>query len=121
THGAALDATDAEALRTFLIANARRMGTAGKILFPIPNRRVSRRLYRATTETLVVWGEQDRLMSPAYARRWAELLPNARLSLLPDAGHMLPHEQPAALAGAIEAFLGESRTMAPLGLGRTDT
>ena len=41
----------------FFIGNARRLGTAGKILFPIPNRRLSKRLYRLTAETLVVWGE----------------------------------------------------------------
>ena len=41
-------------------------------------------------------------MSPDYARRWAELLPNARMVCLPDAGHMLPYEQAAALAYAID-------------------
>ena len=68
-------------------------------------------------ETLVVWGEQDRLMSPAYAQRWMELLPNARLHVVPAAGHMLPYEQPEALARAIDEFAGESRTMAPPGVG----
>jgi pimeloyl-ACP methyl ester carboxylesterase len=59
-------------------------------------------------------------MSPGYARRWLELLPNARLSVVPGAGHMLPDEHPEALARIIDEFASESRTMAPLGLGRTD-
>jgi len=101
----ATDVADPESLRDFFIGNARRLGTAGKVLFPIPNRRLSKRLYRMTTETLVVWGEQDRLMSPAYARRWVELLPHGRAVCIPDAGHMLPYEQPAALAREVNAFV----------------
>src|SRR4029453_5742716 len=37
---------DMDALKDFYIGNARRLGMAGKILFPIPNRRLSKRLYR---------------------------------------------------------------------------
>ena len=53
---AGLDFSDADALKLFLVGNARRLGTAGKILFPIPNRRLSKRLYRVTTPTVLVWG-----------------------------------------------------------------
>jgi pimeloyl-ACP methyl ester carboxylesterase len=44
-------------------------------------------------------------MSPAYATRWAALLPRAQVVCLPDAGHMLPYEQPVALARELEGFL----------------
>jgi pimeloyl-ACP methyl ester carboxylesterase len=100
----ATDLADPESLRDFFIGNARSLGTAGKVLFPIPNRRLSKRLYRMTTETLVVWGEQDRLMSPAYARRWGELLPHGKVVCIPEAGHMLPYEQHVALAREVLAF-----------------
>jgi pimeloyl-ACP methyl ester carboxylesterase len=99
------DVADPDSLRDFFIGNARRLGTAGKILFPIPNRRLSKRLYRMTVETLVVWSEHDRLMSPAYASRWGQLLPRGRVVCIPDAGHMLPYEQPVALAREVIAFL----------------
>jgi pimeloyl-ACP methyl ester carboxylesterase len=99
------DLADLETLREFFVGNARRLGTAGKILFPIPNRRLSKRLYRLVTDTLVVWGEQDRLMPPVYASRWADLLPRGRVVCVPKAGHMLPYEQPAALAREVDAFL----------------
>jgi hypothetical protein len=52
-------------LREFFVGNARRLGTAGKILFPIPNRRLSTRVYRLITETLIVWAEDDRLVPSA--------------------------------------------------------
>jgi pimeloyl-ACP methyl ester carboxylesterase len=32
-------------------------------------------------------------------------VPNAELATVPDAGHMLHHDQPAAVAALIEAFL----------------
>lgn len=97
---------DNDALRDFMVGNARRLGTAGKIMFPIPNRRVSKRLYRVTNPALVVWGAQDKLMPPVYAERWTELLPNARSAIIEEAGHMTPYEQPKAAAEAIIAFLG---------------
>src|SRR5207248_6974143 len=102
----AADLADPESLRQFFVDNARRLGTAGKILFPIPNRRLSKRLYRLTADTLLVWGESDRLMPLVYAERWSELVPGAELVTVCDAGHMLGLEQPDAVAAAVEKFLG---------------
>ncbi len=99
------DFSDDEALKTFLVTNARRLGTAGKILFPIPNRRLSKRLYRLSTPTLVLWGAQDHLFSPAYAARYGELIGDSRVELVEGAGHMLPYEQPDRAAEVITAFL----------------
>ena len=55
------DLSNIEALKDYYIAAQRRLAMAGKILFPIPNRRLSKRLYRLTADTLLVWGAQDRL------------------------------------------------------------
>jgi len=101
----AADLADPESLRQFFVDNARRLGTAGKILFPIPNRRLSKRLYRLSTSTLVVWAEDDRLMPPPYAARWQTLLPCSKGVHVADAGHMLPYEQPRVLAEAVLSFL----------------
>ena len=88
-----------------MVENARRLGSAGKILFPIPNRRLSKRLYRLRAETLLVWGRADKLVPPVYATRWQELLPQSRLAWIENAGHMLHLEQPDAVAEAISGFL----------------
>ncbi len=101
-----LDLADMNALKAFYLANSRRMAMAGKILFPVPNRRVSKRLYRLTAETLVLWGESDALIPPVYAERWAELIPGARVERIGDAGHMLPWEAPEPFAAAVARFLG---------------
>jgi pimeloyl-ACP methyl ester carboxylesterase len=99
------DLADMEALREFYIASQRRLGVAGKILFPIPNRRLSKRLYRLAADTLLVWGAADRLIVPAYAAHWQALIPRARVAMIDGAGHMLPYEQPDAFARAVDTFL----------------
>ena len=38
-------------------------------------------------------------------RRRIVHVPNAQLATVPDAGHMLHHDQPAAVAALIESFL----------------
>jgi pimeloyl-ACP methyl ester carboxylesterase len=101
-----VDFSDLEALKEFYIGNARRMGMAGKILFPVPNRRLSKRLYRLRAETLVVWGASDRLIAPAYAKRWAELIPHASVITIAEAGHMVPYEQPERFVEVVSRFLG---------------
>jgi len=101
------DFADNEAVKAFLIANSRRLGTAGKILFPIPDRHVGRRLYRVANPTLVVWGESDRFTPVVYGHEWVRRLPAARLVEIEGAGHMTPYERPDAAAAVIAAFLQE--------------
>jgi pimeloyl-ACP methyl ester carboxylesterase len=103
------DLSDMEALKEFYIGTQRRLAMAGKILFPIPNRRLSKRLYRLTAESLVLWGASDRLIVPAYAARWKALIPHARVELIDTAGHMLPYEQPDRFVGAVTSFLQPTR------------
>jgi pimeloyl-ACP methyl ester carboxylesterase len=101
-----VDFSDMEALKEFYITNSRRMAMAGKILFPVPNRRVSKRLYRLSAETLVLWGDDDKLIPPVYAHQWAKLIPRTTVVTLEDAGHMLPYDQPEACVSALAAFFG---------------
>lgn len=101
-----LNLKDPQALMEFYIGNARRMGTAGKMLFPIPNRRLSKRLYRLTAPTLLVWGKSDRLIPLVYADRFQSYIPHAEKILIDEAGHMLPYEQPEAFVEAVAGFLG---------------
>src|SRR5215475_9035970 len=99
------DLTDIEALKDFYLVTQRRLSMAGKILFPIPNRRLSKRLYRLTAPTLVLWGKSDRLIPPVYAERFRALIPGARVVTIEGAGHMLPYEQPAEFVRLTTAFL----------------
>jgi 3-oxoadipate enol-lactonase len=57
--------------------------------------------------TLVLCGEQDIATPPEMARRLASIVPNARLSLIPQAAHISCVEQPAVMATRIMQFLRE--------------
>lgn len=100
-----VDFSDNEALAGFMVANARRLGTAGKILFPIPNRRLSKRLYRVAVPTTLVWGAGDKLYpTDPYAGLWGEAVADTRLVTIDEAGHMVQLEQPEAVAAAVRGI-----------------
>jgi pimeloyl-ACP methyl ester carboxylesterase len=103
-----LDLSDDQALIDFFVDNARRLGTAGKILFPIPDRRLSKRLYRLQADTLLVWGESDRLIPPVYAEAWQERVPSSTVVTVAEAGHMLTIEQPDAVSAEVVGWLAGS-------------
>jgi pimeloyl-ACP methyl ester carboxylesterase len=66
------------------------------------------RLGAVTVPTLVVWGESDRIVTPAYGRAVAAAVPGAQFVEIPQAGH-LPHlEAPDATWAAIAPFLAKS-------------
>jgi len=59
------------------------------------------RLSRLTAPTLVLWGAHDGLFPEELGHKYAEAIPNARLLILPDCGHMVPYEDPQAMVQAI--------------------
>ena len=56
------------------------------------------------TETLVVWGDQDRVVPRSAAQVYAAALPHARLEIIADCGHCVALEQPERLAALLEPF-----------------
>ncbi|MGH7022997.1 MAG: alpha/beta fold hydrolase [Caulobacteraceae bacterium] len=98
---AGLKMDDPEFLKAYLIRNARQMGMAGKILFPVPERGLSERLYRIKARTVIVWGESDRMIPPVYGPAFAAAIAGARLVTVPESGHMVILEKPAEVAQAV--------------------
>jgi pimeloyl-ACP methyl ester carboxylesterase len=63
------------------------------------------RLHRIAVPTLVVWGTDDGIVTPAYGKAFAKHIPKATFKTVAKAGH-LPHlEQPAAFLKAVGPFL----------------
>jgi len=56
--------------------------------------------------TLVLVGAQDEATPPALAEEMASAIPNARLAVVPDCGHLATMEQPAAVTAELVAWLG---------------
>lgn len=54
---------------------------------------------------LLAWGEHDRFLPRAHAERALRLLPDARLAVIPGAGHSPNWERPEALHARLQPFL----------------
>jgi pimeloyl-ACP methyl ester carboxylesterase len=55
---------------------------------------------------LIVWGDQDRWVSPKLPERLAGAMPGARLIRIPTAARLVPEDAPAALTNIILEFIG---------------
>ena len=98
------DMGDMEFLKQFLVMNARRLGMAGKLLFPIPDRGLAGRLHRITAKTLIVWGREDVLIPPVYGDAFKKAVSKSKLVKIAKAGHAVGQEKPAAVLKAIQDF-----------------
>jgi len=57
---------------------------------------------------MLTCGSEDRLCPPEWHRKWASIIgPNAKFAEIPAAGHLLPLEQPHALADVLLGWLAE--------------
>ncbi len=65
------------------------------------------RLPRITVPTLVLHGDQDRLIPLQNGKTVARRIPNARFQLIPGAGHILTTDQPELCRDALVKFLAE--------------
>jgi pimeloyl-ACP methyl ester carboxylesterase len=69
------------------------------------NPKLERRLRRVTAPTLVVWGQNDTFLPPAYGEAYARLIPGAMLQTVPQCGHLVPFEQTELFAQCVAQFL----------------
>lgn len=77
----------------------------GKFVWPIADRGLKHRIHRIAAPTLIVWGQQDRVIAPAYAEEFAKRIAGAKIERIEQAGH-LPHlEQGKAVTKAVQGFL----------------
>ena len=60
---------------------------------------------RITAPTLVVIGEQDRIVPASYGGEYANGIAGASVQIIAGAGHMLMIERPGEFAEAVTGFL----------------
>jgi pimeloyl-ACP methyl ester carboxylesterase len=65
------------------------------------------RLGEIECPVLVVWGEQDRLVPVRDAYTFGELIPNSRVVVWPDTGHVAMLERPVAFNALVDEFLAQ--------------
>jgi pimeloyl-ACP methyl ester carboxylesterase len=95
------DFDDPKFLEAFIIRNTRQLAMAGKLLFPVPDRGLDERLYRIRAKTVLIWGDSDRVIPPAYGDAFRRGISGAELVRIPAAGHMVIVEQPEEVVAAL--------------------
>lgn len=66
--------------------------------------KLAQRLRRIACPTLLVWGEHDQLVPPAYGEAYRQHIPGAELKLIPDCGHLPMFEREAAFVDMLTKF-----------------
>jgi pimeloyl-ACP methyl ester carboxylesterase len=89
----------------FMGERYREGGTLARLLWERPyDTKLPRYLHRLTMPTLLVWGEDDKLLSVKNADIWREYLPKAELQTFKGAGHLVLDEKREAV-DAVQRFL----------------
>jgi pimeloyl-ACP methyl ester carboxylesterase len=93
-------ATIPDAQKLIMAANAAALAVyAGSPAMADPT--LLERLSGVTIPTLVLWGESDQIVEPAYGQIYAAAIPEARFEVLPATGHMPQMETPDLVLDAI--------------------
>jgi pimeloyl-ACP methyl ester carboxylesterase len=90
------------------IEQVRANEAAARAFWPLGNTRLEKRLPAITAATLLIWGEQDRVMPKGYAARIAGAIKGpTTTTVIPAAGHLAELDQPDAVAAAVLDWVDE--------------
>ncbi|MER7564011.1 alpha/beta hydrolase [Streptomyces sp. NPDC097941] len=68
------------------------------------------RLGQVQVPALLLWGESDRIVTPAYGAAYADAFGRGRLEVIPKAGHLPQIEQPDATFALIDEYLRQANS-----------
>ena len=94
-----------EEKRADYLDRVKALSTAGKYLWPIPDKGLKKRLHRIQAPALLVWGTSDKIVPPSYATLFQRSLRDARVVEIPHAGHLPMLEQPERFLPPVQEFL----------------
>lgn len=88
------------------IEQVRASEAAARAFWPLGNTKIEKRLPLIQAPTLLLWGEQDRVMPRSYADRMSSLIGGtATIKTIAGAGHLAELDQPQATANAVLEFM----------------
>jgi pimeloyl-ACP methyl ester carboxylesterase len=91
-------------LEAFLL-RSQHLATAGKFLWPIPDRGLKKRIHRVQAPTLILWGQSDGLVPAVYAQEFQKRIPGSQVSIMQHCAHMPMYEDPAGFVRTVTTFL----------------
>ncbi len=88
------------------VEQARAAEAAARMLWPLGDTRLLKRLPRIVQPTLILWGSEDQVIPPSYARRFAEAITGkTEIQAISGAGHLADLDDPAAVSEAVLRFV----------------
>ena len=97
---------DGVAAEDWAIIASRASEAAARLLWPLGDTRLERRLHRIRCPTLILWGAEDKVLSPRYAERFAAgIAGKMSVTMIPGAGHLAELDAPARVAEAVMTAL----------------
>jgi len=90
----------------YLIGQYRQLTTLASLAWnPTYDPKLERRLARITCPTLILWGENDRLIPPDYAEAFHRAIAGSQVAMLSGTGHMPMFEKPQEWSNIISDFI----------------
>ena len=90
---------------TQILERVRSLATVGKFLWPIPDKGLKKRMGRIKAPTLVVVGDQDKVVPASYGNEFGSRISGASVQTVTGAGHMMMIERPGEFARVVKDFL----------------
>jgi pimeloyl-ACP methyl ester carboxylesterase len=88
-----------------LLAGYQSMTALARLVWERPyDPKLAQRLHRIQCPTLLLWGDHDRLIPPAYGEAYKRLIPGAEFKLIKDCGHLPMFEKENEFVGEISNF-----------------
>jgi pimeloyl-ACP methyl ester carboxylesterase len=90
----------------FALTLHRASEAGARLLWPLADLGLAKRLHRVRAPTLLVWGSADRVVPASYAKRFASAISGwVEVREIEGAGHVAEIDAPDAVAAAVLAFL----------------
>jgi len=106
-HDAAKGARDPALPEDRLVVQARNLESTARFAWApyLHDPKLKGRLHRIDVPTLMLWGAQDKIVTPDYGRAYAAAIPAAQFALIEAAGHFPHIEQPDEFARQVLSFV----------------
>jgi pimeloyl-ACP methyl ester carboxylesterase len=107
------EAGDEQALEWEMQALRTNEATA-RLVWPLGDHGLRKRLHRVRAKTLLIWGAEDRLFPPSYAALFERgIAGQTRTRIIKGAGHLAWLDKPDETASAVLRFVGTPRQRRP--------
>jgi pimeloyl-ACP methyl ester carboxylesterase len=73
------------------------------LVWPLPEFGLAERIHLVRCPVTLIWGSEDKVVPPSYAKRFGDLLSDYRgVSIVDGGGHLTEWDHPDVVAGVVK-------------------